>query len=275
VPSVGDTRIKRVLKGFPLFAGLASEHLGELAGAARSSVFLKDQAIYRAGDPVRWLYVLLSGQVKLALSCNQGNEKIIDVVEAGRSFGEAELFGPHPSLVDAVAVKSSQVLAIDRENLCRIMTMDSRVALRVMQALALRQIEMETELAATHPGSGSQQLLNFLVRLAGPGRARVGETLVTLSVSKQLLASRFNMKPETLSRKLRDLAAGGLISVDGHRIRLKNIMIDRYLAGEVTRSGSPCRAVGVGAVAPRPAALQWLEYRAPENGPAISGCSAT
>ncbi len=252
MPSARDIGTKRILKGFPLFAGLAPEHLGELVGAARNASVLKDQAVYRAGDPVRYLYVLLSGQVKLTLSCNQGNEKIIDVVEPGRSFGEAELLGPHSYLADAVAVKSSQVLGIGRASLFRIMTMDPRLALRMMKTLARRQIDMEAELATTHSCSSGQRLLDFLVRLAGPGRDPAGETLVTLSVSKQVLASRFSMQPETLSRKLRHLADDGLISVDGCRIRLKNTMIDRYLASKPTR-GRSC--VGASSVSPLRAEL--------------------
>jgi len=238
VSTRGDIAIKRALKEFPLFADLAPGHLGELVAGARSTSFLRGQAIYRAGDSVRWLHVLLSGQVKLALSCDQGNEKIIDVVEAGRCFGEAELFSPHPCRADAVAVRPSQVLAIAREDLCRVMTMDGRVAMRLMKALAQRQLEMEAELATTDFRSAGRRLLDFLVSQAGPGRDRGGETLVTLSVSKQLLAARFNMQPETLSRKLRNLAKDGLISVDGCHIRLKNTMIDRYLFGEVPRRRS-------------------------------------
>jgi len=238
VSTQGDIAIERALQEFPLFADLAPGHLGELLGGARSTSFLRGQAIYRAGDSARWLHVLLSGQVKLALSCDQGNEKIIDVVEAGRCFGEAELFSPHPCRADAVAVRPSQVLGIAREDLCRVMTMDGRVAMRLMKALAQRQLEMEAELATTDFRSASRRLLDFLVSQAGPGRDRGGETLVTLSVSKQLLAARFNMQPETLSRKLRNLARDGLISVDGRCIRLKNTMIDRYLAGEVPRRRS-------------------------------------
>jgi len=238
VPTQGDIAVDRVLREFPLFADLAPGHLGELLGGARSTSFLRGQAIYRAGDPARWLHVLLSGQVKLALSCDQGNEKIIDVVEAGQCFGEAELFSPHPCRADAVAVRPSQVLGIAREDLCRVMTMDGRVAMRLMKALAQRQLEMEAELATTDFRSASRRLLDFLVSQAGPGRDRGGETLVTLSVSKQLLAARFNMQPETLSRKLRNLARDGLISVDGCHIRLKNTMIDRYLSGEVPRRRS-------------------------------------
>ncbi len=224
--------IRKALSELPLFADLAPEQLGELVVATRSIVVQKDQPIYRAGDPINEMYVLLSGQVALSLSSNRGNEKVIDVLETGQSFGEAELFASDSCLVAAVATKPSQVLGIRREGLCQVMAADPRLALRLMGGLARRQVDLETELATRHFCSGSRRVLDFMLQLAGPNRDLVGETTVTLAVSKKVLASRFDMQPETLSRTLRDLADSGLIVVDGCRIRLRNSAVARYLDDE-------------------------------------------
>ncbi|MCM2289868.1 MAG: cyclic nucleotide-binding domain-containing protein [Sulfuritalea sp.] len=227
-------RMMTILKEFPLFSQLAEQSLAELARTARTSTFHRDQAIYRVGDPVSEMHILVSGQVKLALSCNRGTELIIDLVEAGRSFGEAELFGNDPYQANAIATQASQVLSIARDTLYQVMALNPRVALDVMKLLAQRQIELETELAARHSFSSSHRLLDYFLRLAGPYRDPQGETLVTLGISKQLLAARCSMQPESLSRTLRALIEAGLIAVDGRRIRLKNIAIDRYLADNAT-----------------------------------------
>ena len=224
--------IKKALAELSLFADLAPEQFGELIAATRCIACEKDQPIYRAGDSVNEMYVLLSGQVTLSLSSNRGNEKVIEVLGAGQSFGESELFAGDPCLVAAVATKPSQLLGIRREGVCQVMAADPRLALRLMGVLARRQVDMETELAARHFCSGSRRLLDFMLQLAGPNRDLVGETTVTLAVSKKVLASRFDMQPETLSRTLRDLADSGLIAVDGCRIRLRNSAVARYLDDE-------------------------------------------
>lgn len=221
-----------ILKQFPLFAQLADQHLAYLARVARSNAMQRDQALFRVGDPVGELYLLVSGQVKLALSCDRGTETIIDIVDAGRTLGEAELFGRRPSSTNAIATKPSRILAIAQDSLFQIMAADSRIALRIMKLLAERQIDMETELATRQTRSASRRLLDYLLQLAGPGRDPVGETLVTLDVSKQLLAARFGMQPESLSRTLRTLAANGLIEVARSQIRLQNTCIERYLADQ-------------------------------------------
>lgn len=228
--------IERVLSNHSLFDGLGSGDRLELARASRIATLQRNQALYLVGDPVREMYLLLSGQVKLALSCNRGGEKIIEVIEPGRSFGEAELFSLRPYLVNALAVRPSQLLCIAGEDFCRVVTAHRCSTLRIIMALAQRQIEMEAELAANR--SGTQRLLDFFLQQAGPIHDRPGETPVTLGMNKQLLASRFGMQPETLSRALRELADADLIAVDGRHIRLNNTRIALHLATEAAVSSS-------------------------------------
>ena len=224
--------IPRILAELPLFANLAAEHIAELGRGSRASVVQREQAIYRVGDEISELFILHSGQVKLALSCTRGNEHLIDIVEPGSAFGEAELFGQRPCVAGAVAVRTSHVVGIEREVLQDVMARDPRLALRMTRLLARRQVELETDVAERHLNSGGQRVLEYLVRLAGPARDAIGETTVTLASSKQLLAARFSMQPETFSRTLRDLADSGFIVPDLREIRLMNAAIERYLAAD-------------------------------------------
>ncbi len=230
--------VKAILRRIPLFAGLMPEHLGNLVTASRSASFKRNQAVYRAGDFVDEMYFLLSGQIKLALSSTQGQEKVINVVEPGRSFGEAELFGGYSCLATAMAIMPSQLLCIAGEEIRRIMTADPQFVLRLTRLLAQRQRELENEQAARYFRTGSQRLLDHFVKLAGPSRATEGETQITLNTTKHLLASRFDMKPETLSRALRDLTESGLIAADGGQVTLINARITHYLAHEDPVRGS-------------------------------------
>jgi CRP-like cAMP-binding protein len=78
--------------------------------------------------------------------------------------------------------------------------------------MRIREIEYLTLESATHR----------LVRLI-EGRLPAGEdgpTEVTLQESRQELASRLSMKPETLSRILRQLSDAGAIDVHGRVLRV-------------------------------------------------------
>jgi CRP-like cAMP-binding protein len=220
---------RKTLAELSLFADLAPGCLDELADGTCNVIFQKGQAIFRAGDIVAHMHVLVSGQVKLSLSCRRGNERVLELVDPGQAFGQAELFVPGPYLISAFAVQPAHVLAIRRDTLFRVMAKDSRIARRIIEVLARRQLETEADLIAQNSWTPGQRLLGYLLELAGPHRKATGETTVTLETSKKVLASRFDMQPETLSRNLRDLNEAGLIVVNRNRVLLRNAEIERHL----------------------------------------------
>jgi CRP-like cAMP-binding protein len=146
-PRVGVDK-KKILREFPLFSGIAADHLADLERGAQTLTFQRGQTIYVAGGPARQIYIALSGQVKLVLASQRGNEKVVDVVDAGRSFGEPEFFGSQRYLAAALAVKPTQLLSISGVHVRRVMKSDPRIAVRFIRILAARQLELESELAA-------------------------------------------------------------------------------------------------------------------------------
>jgi CRP-like cAMP-binding protein len=75
-----------------------------------------------------------------------------------------------------------------------------------------------------------QRLAVYLDSIAEPAEAP-GTWVARLPVSKTLVAARLDIKKETLSRLLRQLAARGLISVARREIRI----LDRAALAAVTR----------------------------------------
>ena len=52
---------KRLLREFPLFSGIAADHLADLERGAHTLTFQRGQTIYMAGSPARQIYIVLSG----------------------------------------------------------------------------------------------------------------------------------------------------------------------------------------------------------------------
>ncbi len=78
--------------------------------------------------------------------------------------------------------------------------------------MRIREIEYLTLESATHR-------LVRMIESRLPHDAP-GPTEITLQESRQELASRLSMKPETLSRILRALSDGGAIVVDGRSLKV-------------------------------------------------------
>jgi CRP-like cAMP-binding protein len=218
------------LASIPLFAGIPARQLGEMARSTRRVGCDKGQTIFHVGDAARDLFFLLSGQVKRATFSVGGNEKVLELLGPGRCFGEAELFGPQRHASFAVAVEPSVLLCIGGDGLRRTLEAVPLLALRLIGTLAGRALAMESDASASHFRTGCQRVLDYLLTEVGAPLKAEGETALTLTTSKQLVASRIGITPETLSRALRDLSDAGMIVVAGRNIRLQNACINRRLA---------------------------------------------
>ena len=219
------------LSSVPLFEGLAPERLRELARASHTAAWQKGGTIFRTGELPQVLFVVLSGHVKRAMTSQDGDEKVLDVLSRGRMFGEAELFGGLPYGCYAVAAVPAVLLCIGGDALRRVMGADAALSVRVLLTLAHRQYDMENEFAVRQFRSGGQRVLDYFVRLAGAAFSPQGKTPVFLPVSKQLVAARIGITPESFSRALRDFSDEGLIAVRGRHILLDNARVARLVGG--------------------------------------------
>ncbi|MBL8491980.1 MAG: cyclic nucleotide-binding domain-containing protein, partial [Rhodocyclaceae bacterium] len=222
-----DVRV--ALAGFPLFANLPGARLAELAGASRLVKVGKGETIYRAGEPPRELFLLLTGHVKRATVSRGGNEKVLDLVFPGQCFGEAELLSGRPYGAFSIAVETSYLVCLDGAAVDGLFDLEPRFARNIVGVLAARQAHLERDMAANHFRTGCERVLDYLLDHAGKVPSADGQTMVDLPSSKHLIASRLGIAPETLSRSLRELSDKGLIAMDGRFILLRNAAVEEFL----------------------------------------------
>ena len=80
----------------------------------------------------------MSGQIKLAFSSAQGNEKVVALIGPGQCFGEAIMFLERPSPVFAQALVDSRVLHIAKRSIFAAINGDSAFACRMLAGLSMR-----------------------------------------------------------------------------------------------------------------------------------------
>lgn len=222
--------LSRVLGGTALFSGLSSNALDELAANARRIEIRKGQTICDVGCWPESVFVTLSGLIKRTSVSIGGQEKVQELISSGHVFGEAELFAGRPYAVNTVAVEACILLSLNGATVRRVMEQEPRLAVRLVARLANRQLEMEAEVATSLSKTGCERVLDYLLQMVGDRLPATGETRLQLVSSKQLIASRIGLTPESLSRALRDLTNAGLMVVNGRNLRLINEKIARHLA---------------------------------------------
>ncbi len=200
-----------------LFAGLAPPQLQRLLSSARVVEADTGQVLFDRGEPSRHFYVVLEGQVNLVLYSKTGEEKIVDILGPGQSFAEAVMFmsgSAYP--VSAVAALPSRIACFSSAGYIAMLRESPETCLRMLGHLSqrlhvrLREIEYLTLESATH------RLVRTLESRLPPDDD--GPCEIQLHESRQEIASRLSMKPETLSRILRNLADSGAIEVHGRNL---------------------------------------------------------
>lgn len=213
-----------LLGRLPIFAGLTPEQAAIASRDARQVALAKGAVLFRRGDPSRCIYFVLNGQMQLTVSAPGGAEKVVEIIAAGQSFGEAVAFLGRPYPVTAVALVRTDLLAVSTDAVLDLLDRDPLFARRMLANMATRLHRMVDDVESYTLRSGIQRVAGFLLHRVPDNPCQLAaEQTVTLPVSKHVLASRLNLAPETLSRILHELSTAGLISVRGRLITLHDV----------------------------------------------------
>ena len=212
--------IPQILLRLPLFHELSPEQLAHIAAGTREKRLTKGEMLFHKGDAPRGFYLIVFGQIKLAFPSTQGNEKVVEIVGPRQSFGEAVMFMDRPYPVFAESLGDTLLLNIPKSAVFELLERDASFARRLLAGLSLRLHSLVQDVESYSQRSSSQRVIGYLLEHAAQVGGSEGETAVALPTSKQVIASRLNLTPETLSRVFHDLAEAGLISVHGKAITI-------------------------------------------------------
>ncbi len=212
--------IPQILLRLPLFHELSPEQLAHIAAGTREKRLTKGEMLFHKGDAPRGFYLIVFGQIKLAFPSTQGNEKVVEIVGPRQSFGEAVMFMDRPYPVFAESLGDTLLLNIPKSAVFELLERDASFARRMLAGLSLRLHSLVQDVESYSQRSSSQRVIGYLLEHAAQVGGSEGETAVALPTSKQVIASRLNLTPETLSRVFHDLAEAGLISVHGKAITI-------------------------------------------------------
>jgi CRP-like cAMP-binding protein len=209
------------LANLALFSEMQPAELDRIAAATLPLYFDKGQSIVQCGDPCTGFHLVVYGQVKLAFTSPQGVEKVVEIIRPGQSFGEALMFLDKPYIVFAQALADTMLLHVAKHAVFEELGPET-FGRRMIAGLAMRLHGLVRDVEAYTLRSGQERVIGYLLAELPEGAAS-GDGEVRLTPGKSVLASRLNMTPEHFSRILHDLAAAGLVEVNGRSIRVPDI----------------------------------------------------
>ncbi len=212
-------KVQDLLSKLPLFNEVAPNELDNIAEATSERQVARGETVFRRGDPCVGFHAVVYGQIKLAFVSPNGDEKVVEIIGPGHSFGEALMFMEKPYIVTAQALADTLLLHVAKKAVFDELERDPKFARKMLAGLSRRLHGLISDVEAYSLSSGTQRVIGYLLK---DDTHQAGEQF-RLEVSKTVLASRLNLTPEHFSRILHDLSARGLISVSGREVTILDI----------------------------------------------------
>ncbi len=195
----------------PIFANLSEEEMLEIADIAVARNYDKGDMVYLAGEEGGTLFVLHTGKAKLFRLNASGKEQVLRVAGAGEFFGELSLFSSLPLSDNAQILEEATMCVIKGDRLKELMQKYPSIAFKVMDELSRRLESAESRIESITLSPVLKRIAAALLELS------TGEQDIRLPMTKGDFASQLGMTQETLSRKLSELEAEGIIALKGQR----------------------------------------------------------
>lgn len=213
-----------VLRQVSLFAALGPEELERVRVATVVRQYRRGAIIAAQGERDASLRVVRTGVAKLFATSPEGREQVLRLVPAGPTFGLVAAVDGKPSAAGAAAVEACVVYAIRGAEVRRLVAEQPDVAQAAVRALAgaVREMVGLAEELSLH--RVTQRVAKMLLDQEECGCERCRAHRLT----QQEMAAVVGTAREVVGRALRDLQAGGVVSVrrggvgvlDRERLRL-------------------------------------------------------
>lgn len=122
------------------------------------------EVLFRRGDLGAAFYVIQSGQVRISTLDLEGQEIILNTMEAGESFGELALIDQLPRTANAIAIEPTTVLQLDRDHFLHAIYESPLLMQWVMQLVSDRARHMTEYIE--HLGYWANQMVDGCYRQA-------------------------------------------------------------------------------------------------------------
>ncbi len=208
------------LRKVPIFSAWPEPLLLDLWSRCRKRNITAKETLFVEGSQAYAFYLLLSGGVHLISESTQGNEKIVEIMQAGDLFAEAVAFlgGRYP--VMARAEENSEVLEIPLAPFLQQLEERPQLMRQMLARLSMRLHFLVKELRQMSVENADERVLRFLLEVSAREQ---GSIQFTLPAKKRSIATRLGLAPETFSRVLRKLQDRNLLTIQGKTVIIPDL----------------------------------------------------
>jgi len=189
-------------------------------------VLKKDETLFKPGDPIEHLYIVLSGKVVISQPIMDGREFSLRLSKAGDLIGDSTLFSNHGQkhVLHAVAFRDCVIGCIHQQTLEKLMADHASLARSLMNEISENALRDNMKLVDLVMHGRQGALFSTLIRLSNSYGVMKGDSiLIDLALTNQELANFCGTTRESINRLLRELRKEKIITVENKYITIHDI----------------------------------------------------
>ena len=209
-----------IIRRVPLFSTLSDDEFDKLSHIFIVRVYRRNQIIFLEEETGNYMYLVLSGKVKVAKSSASGKETLLAIHRPGDFFGEMSLLDGQTSPATVSAIEDSKIISVSAADFHKYLLHNQKVLLQIINVLCarLRQVWQTQSMSSSTADVRIRMGIHQLAQKHGIRDAH--GTIIDLKITHQELAEMVGTSRETVTRVLAQLRKKGIVEITQRRITL-------------------------------------------------------
>ncbi|GAB4542867.1 MAG: Crp/Fnr family transcriptional regulator [Thermodesulfovibrionia bacterium] len=216
---IKDDNIASFLKKIPLFSSLTDRELQDINKKLVIRDYVKNETILHEEDTNQFMYIILSGKVKVIKTTGEGKEVILAMHQSGDFFGEVSLINGKTTPASVVAMDDSRIAIISKKEFYSIIFSQHKVLQNLLEILSLRlRTAWDTIKLLTFNNATQRLRMLFFMLAEEHGMETDGGVMLNVRLSHQEMADMTGMTRETVTRVIDKWQRDGEITILENKI---------------------------------------------------------
>jgi len=211
-----------LLKKIQLFTTMTDEEVKQIDRSLIIKRYRKNETILYEEDTNQFMYIILSGKVKVIKTTGEGKEVILAVHQSGDFFGEMSLINGKTTPASVITLEDSLVAIISRKEFYSMLLTHQKVLQNLLLILSSRlRTAWDTIKLLTFNNATQRLRMLFFMLSEEHGRQTDEGVVLDIRLSHQDMADMTGMSRETVTRVIDRWQKEGEITVlDNKLLRL-------------------------------------------------------
>ncbi len=212
-----------------IFKNIKEETKAKLIDIGKLKKIDKKSILFTEKEKLEKVFILIEGKVSIFKMSENGERKIIFILNQGEMINEILLNESNTSTVACEAFENCLILEYNNNDFISIIENDFTMTKNILSYMEKRTRRLYRQLKNSISIKMDKKLAAKLYRVGKEFGISKGEwTFINVNVSITYIADMLGCKRETLSRAMKTLQDKGLVKIEGKKIYTKQRELARY-----------------------------------------------